>query len=78
MVTAPDAMPSEEEIARAIKRAQIGDRAELSKEGPWRDFELRYARAVLALFAPILAEKEREIRAERLMTQKMRELAARL
>gem|GEM_PF-5970468 len=50
-------MPSEEEMALAIKRALLGDRAELSKEGPWHEHELKPARAILALFAPILAEK---------------------
>jgi hypothetical protein len=58
-MTAPAAMPSEEDVALAIKRAQLGGRAELSKEGPWREHEFKPARAVLALFAPILAEKQK-------------------
>ena len=55
-------MPSEEEIARAIYHGKPRNR-------PWdilpHEFKNQYrkqARAVLALFAPVLAEKERLIR----------------
>lgn len=47
---APAAMPGEEEIAKLISGAPFPSPRSLSK-----------ARAILALFAPILAEKEREI-----------------
>jgi len=49
-MTAPAAIPSAEEIAKLISGAPFPSPKSLAK-----------ARAILALFAPILAEKEREI-----------------
>lgn len=67
--TAPAAMPGEEEIHAAMLEAQRVFRAErdakLAGQGLWPDRSPApldvLARAILALFAPILAEKERRI-----------------
>lgn len=61
----PAAMPSEEEIARAIYEAlgfAYEGRTVLADGTPYAEWAkaVSGARAVLALFAPILAEKERE------------------
>lgn len=63
---APAEMPGVEEIAKLLVSAHA------SLATPQNT-----ARAILALFAPILAEKDAQVRAGEIMTQKMRELAAR-
>lgn len=68
---APAAMPGEEEIARALHDDLYPPeeaRSPADQEKHWLSTEAHYreqAQVVLALFAPILAEKEREIATEK-------------
>lgn len=60
-MTAPAAMPSEEEIARAILDAGFHIGTSTSPAEQRRD-ATEIAAAVFELFAPILAEKERQLK----------------
>lgn len=68
MTSPAPAMPTEEEIAKAMRTARLKATSAApmligySGLAPAEDADLASARAVLALFAEVLAEKEREIR----------------
>lgn len=64
-MTAPAAMPSEEDVARAIRGARLRAMnappiyVMFNDDAPAEDADLASARAILDLFAPILAEKQK-------------------
>lgn len=63
--SAPAAMPSEEDVARAIRGARLRAMnappiyVMFNDDAPAEDADLASARAILDLFAPILAEKQK-------------------